>query len=251
MSRSVEFFDTQFKRQVQGGEFELNPFERVALAYLHGAVLDLGCGLGNLALEAARRGCTVTAIDASAAAIARIHGAAQEECLAVEPIEADLTRFNIGQEYDTIVAIGLLMFFPQSRALAMLRDIQAHVRPGGHAIVNVLIEGTTYMDMFTPGEYFVFRREELMDSFADWVIAVARYDDFPAPGNTLKVFSTVIARKANEKTLNVPEYPLVSEARPHITEAAARSAEPQSHGKHRVASQIPGPTLPLWIRNCV
>ena len=45
MSHSVEFFDTQFKRQVQGGEFELNPFERVALAYLHGAVLDLGCGL--------------------------------------------------------------------------------------------------------------------------------------------------------------------------------------------------------------
>src|SRR2546429_6305280 len=27
MLRSVEFFDTQFKRQVQGGEFELNPFE--------------------------------------------------------------------------------------------------------------------------------------------------------------------------------------------------------------------------------
>jgi len=25
MSRSVEFFDTQFKRQVQAGEFELNP----------------------------------------------------------------------------------------------------------------------------------------------------------------------------------------------------------------------------------
>jgi tellurite methyltransferase len=222
MSRSVEFFDTQFKRQVQDGEFELNPFERLALAYLHGAVLDLGCGLGNLALEAARRGCTVTAIDASATAIARIRDAAQEEQLAVEALEADLTRFGIGHDYDTIVAIGLLMFFPQARALAMLRDIQANVRPGGRAIVNVLIEGTTYMDMFTPSEYYVFRREELVDSFADWVIDVAQYDDFSAPSKKLKVFSTVIARKPKEKVLNVPEYSLVAETGSHVTETAAR-----------------------------
>jgi len=55
----------------------------------------------------------------------------------------------------TIVAIGLLMFFGQARALAMLADHQAWVRPGGIAIVNVLVEGTTYMDMFTPGEFVV------------------------------------------------------------------------------------------------
>jgi len=161
MSHSVEFFDTQFKRQVQGGEFELNPFERVTLAHVHGTVLDLGCGLGNLALEAARRGCAVTAIDASATAIARIREAAEKEHLAVEALEADLARFSIGRDYDSIVAIGLLMFFPQAGALAMLRDIQAHVRPGGRAIVNVLIEGTTYVDMFTPGEYYNVRIGEI------------------------------------------------------------------------------------------
>jgi len=195
VSRSVEFFDTQFKRQVRSGEFALNPFERLALTYVHGAVLDLGCGLGNLALEAAHRGCNVTAIDASTTAIERVRRAAEEERLAVEALEADLTRFSIGNDYDTIVAIGLLMFFPQARALAMLRDIQANVHAGGHAIVNVLIEGTTYMDMFTSGEYYVFRREELVDSFAGWVIEVTQYDDFSAPGHTVKAFSTVIARK--------------------------------------------------------
>jgi tellurite methyltransferase len=222
MSRSVEFFDTQFKRQVQAGEFELNPFERLALAYLHGTVLDLGCGLGNLALEAARRGCTVTAIDASPTAIARIRDAAEEEHLAVEAFEANLAVFQIGQDYHTIVAIGLLMFFREARALAMLKDMQANVRPGGHAIVNVLIEGTTYMDMFTPSDHYLFRREELVDHFANWMVEVVRYDNVPAPGNTVKAFSTVIARKPEEEILNVPDHPLVAQAGPHITEAAAR-----------------------------
>jgi hypothetical protein len=54
--------------------------------------------------------------------------------------------------------------------------------------VNVLIEGTTYMDMFTAGEYYLFRPEELLARFAGWAIEVARQDNFPAPGNTVKAF---------------------------------------------------------------
>jgi tellurite methyltransferase len=195
VSRSIEFFENQFQRQVTAGQFEINPFERLALDYVHGVVLDFGCGIGNLALEAARRGCAVTAVDGSPAAIAHIRAAAQEESLPVEAIEADLTDYRIGQEYDTIVAIGLLMFFPQPQALALLRGIQAQVRPGGRAIVNVLIEGTTYMDMFTPGAYYLFRRDELAELFAGWMIEAARYDNFPAPGATVKAFATVIARR--------------------------------------------------------
>ena len=106
----------------------------------------------------------------------------------------------------------------------MLRDIQAHVRPGGRAIVNVLVEGTTYVDMFTPGECYVFGCEELIDSFADWVIDAARYDESPAPGNTLKVFSTVIAQKPKQKSLKVPEYSLVAQVGPHLTGTAARKS---------------------------
>jgi tellurite methyltransferase len=195
MSQSADFFESQFQRQVRAGEFALNPFEHLALSYVHGEVLDLGCGLGNLALEAARRGCSVEAIDASPAAIARIRDTARDEQLPVEAIEADLSGFMIGKDYDTIVAIGLLMFFRKTLALRLLKGIQDRVRRGGHTIVNVLVRGTTFMDMFTPGEYYLFRRKELVERFSGWVIETERYEYFPAPVNTMKAFATVIARK--------------------------------------------------------
>jgi tellurite methyltransferase len=69
---SVEFFETQFRRQVREADFALNPFEQLVLPYVAGNVLDLGCSLGNLSLEAARRGCSVTAIDASPTAVERV-----------------------------------------------------------------------------------------------------------------------------------------------------------------------------------
>src|SRR5574341_897592 len=110
-NRSVDFFDAQFQRQIREGEYALNPFETLALEYLKGTVLDLGSGLGNLSLEAGRRGHQVVAGDASPAAVARINADAQREGLQVESIQADVEKWPIDRNYDTIVAIGLLMFF--------------------------------------------------------------------------------------------------------------------------------------------
>ena len=195
MQDSVQFFENQFQRQVKAHEFDLNPFERLALDYLQGELLDLGCGLGNLALEAARRRCTVTAIDASPTAIERIRASAESERLAIEAVQADLSTFRIARDYDTVVCVGLLMFFPQGRALALLDEIQHRVRPGGRAIVNVLIQGTTYMGMFTPDGYYLFGREELAERFSGWSVDLNQFDNFPALGGTVKSFATIIARK--------------------------------------------------------
>jgi tellurite methyltransferase len=68
-SRSVSLFDEHFRRPPDGEALKLNPFEEEALLYLRGDVLDFGCGLDKLAFAAARRGCRVTALDASPAAI--------------------------------------------------------------------------------------------------------------------------------------------------------------------------------------
>jgi tellurite methyltransferase len=197
--KSVAFFESQFQRQVRDEEYALNPFEILALDYVKGSVLDLGCGLGNLSLEAGRRGHHVLAVDASPTAIARLNKDAQCEGLPVRGTHADIERWTIDESYDTIVAIGLLMFFRRETALKLLTAIQEHIKPGGRAIVNVLIEGTTYLGMFDPDNYCLFRRNELEKRFAGWTILESRYQTFPAPEGTRKDFSTIIAEKPIQK----------------------------------------------------
>ena len=194
-NQSITFFDAQFQRQVADGDFALNPFEQAALHFVQGRVLDLGCGLGNLCIEAARCGAQVVAVDASETAIKRIRDTAAAHNLSIEAVLADVSTYAIAREFDTIVAIGLLMFFKQTRALALLDDIQSHVAANGRAIINVLTVGTTYLGMFEPGRYHLFERNELEERFDGWNILLSRHDSFNAEGNTRKEFATIVARK--------------------------------------------------------
>jgi tellurite methyltransferase len=195
-NRSVDFFDRQFARQARESDYALNPFERAILPHLFGEVLDLGCGLGNLAVAAAEAGCKVTALDASPAGVADLARRAHERGLSIQARTADLRDYAADRTYDCVVAIGLLMFLTCPHARALLGRIRDAVGANGLAAVNVLIEGTTYMDMFDPAGYCLFGHEELSAAFAGWDTVLSRHEDFPAPADTVKRFHTLVARRS-------------------------------------------------------
>jgi tellurite methyltransferase len=194
-SGAVQFFDRQFERQVSATDYTLNPFEQIVLPFLNGEVLELGCGLGNLALAAAVRGCRVTALDASPVGIADLARRARAQGLEIEAHAAELRHFVPSRTYDVIVAIGLLMFFACDDARALLARLRDAVRPGGTIVLNVLIEGTTWLEPFGDQPYCLFARDALSNECAGWQTVLSRHDDFPAPNATLKRFHTLVARR--------------------------------------------------------
>ncbi|MEO8104144.1 MAG: methyltransferase domain-containing protein [Betaproteobacteria bacterium] len=192
---SIQFFDAQFERQAIAGDLALNSFELAALPYLRGRVLDFGCGMGNLAVAAAKRGCSVVALDGSGIAIRHLQQRARQEALDITAAQADLRNHDIDADFDTVVSIGLLMFFNCASAFNRLANLQAHVREGGVAIINVMIEGTTYRDMFDPIDHCLFKRSEMARRFDGWTILHSEFSNFAKPENRVKSFVTLIARK--------------------------------------------------------
>ncbi|UCG96358.1 MAG: class I SAM-dependent methyltransferase [Burkholderiales bacterium] len=194
-TQTIDFFARQFERQIAAADYALNPFETWILPHLSGRVLDLGCGLGNLSLAAARAGHEVDALDGCAQAVADLARRAQALALPVRVGQADLQHWRAGRCWDSVVSIGLLMFFACDDARQVLGEIRRAVSPGGIAAVNVLIEGTTYMQMFDPGRHCLFEPAELRQTFAGWTLLLDRVDDFPAPDASIKRFATVVARR--------------------------------------------------------
>ena len=88
------------------------------------------------------------------------------------------------------------MFFNQATAFNLLRDIQNNIKSGGIAVINTLVEGTTFMDMFDPDNYYLFASGELEQLFCGWSILESVDQSFPAAAATVKEFATIIAKKS-------------------------------------------------------
>jgi len=106
------------------------PFERKALRYARGRVLDVGCGAGRVALELQARGREVVAIDPSPGAVevSRRRGVKDVRLMRLEDVGAKLGHF------DTVLMYGNNFGLLGSRAKA--RRLLKVLRPLADRIVG-------------------------------------------------------------------------------------------------------------------
>ncbi|HLG38663.1 MAG TPA: methyltransferase domain-containing protein [Chitinophagaceae bacterium] len=100
-------------------------------------VLDIMCGYGRHAIELAKKGISVTAIDNLGDYIDEIKRIASEEDLPVKAIKANVINYAIDEEYDLAICMGnSLNFFDKENVRRLFKSIHVHLKPAGHVLIN-------------------------------------------------------------------------------------------------------------------
>jgi SAM-dependent methyltransferase len=98
-----------------------------------GALIDLGCGTGRVALDLAEHGHDVTGVDSDPALVATLAARARARGLRVRTAVADARSFDLGRRVPLALApmqVVQLLGGAAGRA-SMLRCVRAHLEPGG------------------------------------------------------------------------------------------------------------------------
>lgn len=101
------------------------------------AVLDMMCGYGRHALELARRGYAVTAVDNLQEYVEEINSVRVLESLPVEAVADGILQATLSQSYKSIICMGnSFAFFNKEEARFLLQKISAHLHEQGVFILN-------------------------------------------------------------------------------------------------------------------
>lgn len=156
-----------------------------------GRVLSLGCGRGRFERMLAERAERVLGIDLSPESVEVAREEAGERGLGNLRFEcADVTSFDLGERFDTVVCIGFLHHLDEEEGRRLLGRAHAHLEPGGllhtqdpnvHGVLRALgrrVLGDRYHAYHSPDERELdpeaVRRDALEAGFAS---ARLRYMD--------------------------------------------------------------------------
>lgn len=97
------------------------------------SVCDLGCGSGETALDFARRGHQVFAVDLSSGQVRHVRRKAREKGLTVHALQADMRSFRLPEPVDLITCeFDALNHVPRHSDLTrVLRSVALALNPGG------------------------------------------------------------------------------------------------------------------------
>lgn len=173
----------------------LEAFENIQVQ----TVLDLGCGQGRNSLYLAKQGLQVTALDQNELSLELLKGIAEQENLDMEIGTYDIQEAHLQGNYDWIISTVVLMFLQAESIPAVIRDMQAHTKPGGYNLIVCAMDTEDYpCKMNFP---FTFKEGELAGYYKDWELV--KYNENPGHlhrrdehGNRIQLrFATMLARK--------------------------------------------------------
>jgi SAM-dependent methyltransferase len=108
-------------------------------------IVDIGCGTGRHSNELARRGYQVTGVDISSGMLTQAEETAKEAGVFVEWIRTDATKFRSKELFDAAICLCEGAFAlvnaednPAEHDLAILRNINASLKPRGRFILTTL-----------------------------------------------------------------------------------------------------------------
>lgn len=100
-------------------------------------VLDLMCGYGRHAIALAQKGIHVTAVDNLGDYTDEIREVAGEEQLPLTISQENVLHYKMEGLYDLVICMGnSLNFFNAADTVKLMTTITAHLKPGGHFLVN-------------------------------------------------------------------------------------------------------------------
>jgi SAM-dependent methyltransferase len=103
-------------------------------------VLDLCCGQGRHAVEVAKHGCMVTALDLSEGYLLLAEEAAREAGVTLEAVHADMREIPFTDRYGAVINMFSSFGYLESEAedARVLSAIRRALKPGGVALLDLL-----------------------------------------------------------------------------------------------------------------
>lgn len=159
----------------------------VVAAAVVGPVLDVGCGTGENALELARSGLEVVAVDSSPAAIAVARSKAAERSLDVEFVVADAYDLSLGRRFATVLDSALLHVIGDRRRYS--ERLASVMEPDGRLVLLEIsddapipypkISEASIRDAFAPPLWEIdsvskVHFDTLLGRFPAWLVLITR-----------------------------------------------------------------------------
>lgn len=162
-SRNGEAYDVTYERRAAAGE-DVHGEANFVMKYAPASVLDAGCGTGRIARELARRGVDIVGVDLDSEMLA----VGMRKAPQLDWRVGDLETIQLGRTFDVVLMAGNVMIFltPGTEG-AVLRNVAAHLAPGGRLIAGFQLQ---------PGKLALERYDalaaeaglELSERFATW-----------------------------------------------------------------------------------